>query len=130
MRKFNEFQPDYVKDQQGDKHPHLVSYLGFGQELFEDDLDRIAPHTEQAMERIPALQTAEIQSVVNGPITYTTDGLPMVGPFQGLDNYWCMTGFGWVYQSVSSQTHKIGNIGIRDFTMQNKIIPTTKCYLQ
>ena len=76
------------------KRRHLVWYLGFGQELFEDDLDRIAPHTERAMERIPALQTAEIQSVVNGPNTYTTDGLPMVGPFQGLDNYWCMTGFG------------------------------------
>ena len=73
-----------------------MGHPGFGQELFEDDLDRIAPHTERAMERIPALQTAEIQSVVNGPITYTTDspGLPMVGPFRGLDNYWCMTGFG------------------------------------
>ena len=65
----------------------------FGQELFEDDLDRIAPHVEQAMERIPVLQTAEMQSVVNGPITYTTDSLPMVGPYQGLDNYWCMIGF-------------------------------------
>ena len=53
--------------------------------MFEDDLDRIAPHVEQAMERIPVLQTAEIQSVVNGPITYSTDSLPMLGPYQGLD---------------------------------------------
>ena len=49
------------------------------------------------MERVPLLQTAEIQSVVAGPITYTPDILPMVGPYQGLHNYWVAVGFGSVY---------------------------------
>ena len=52
---------------------------GFGKELFEPDLDRLGPHLEMAMELIPSFQNAEIQSVVNGPITYSPDILPMIG---------------------------------------------------
>ena len=46
------------------------------------------------MEMVPVLKTASIQSVVSGPITYAPDILPMVGPLQGLHNYWCAVGFG------------------------------------
>jgi dimethylglycine dehydrogenase len=46
------------------KVPH-----GFGKELFEPDLDRLQPHLEAAMQMMPCFQTAEIQTVVNGPIT-------------------------------------------------------------
>ena len=42
---------------------------GFGKELFEPDLDRLQPHLEAAMELVPCFQSAEIQTVVNGPIT-------------------------------------------------------------
>ena len=42
---------------------------GFGKELYEPDLDRLQPHLEAAMELVPCFQNAEIQSVVNGPIT-------------------------------------------------------------
>ena len=52
---------------------------GFGKELFEPDLDRLGPHLETAMELIPSFQNAEIQSVVNGPITYSPDIRPMIG---------------------------------------------------
>ena len=70
---------------------------GFGKELFQPDIDRLQDHIEIAMDRVPLLQTAEIQSVVAGPIAYTPAILPMVGPYQGLHNYWVAVGFGSVY---------------------------------
>ncbi|XP_064618508.1 dimethylglycine dehydrogenase, mitochondrial-like [Lineus longissimus] len=68
---------------------------GFGMELFQPDLDRINDNLEMAMNRVPLLQKAEITSVVSGPITYTPDLLPMVGPCRGPRNYFNMIGFGY-----------------------------------
>ncbi|MEQ2193418.1 hypothetical protein XENOCAPTIV_024829 [Xenoophorus captivus] len=68
---------------------------GFGKELFESDLDRIMEHIEMAMEMVPVLKKADIINVVSGPITYTPDLLPMVGPHQGIRNYWTAIGFGY-----------------------------------
>ena len=68
---------------------------GFGKELYESDLDRIMDNVNMAMDRFPCLQTADIGSVVAGPITYTPDILPMVGPFPEIHNYWVAAGFGY-----------------------------------
>ncbi|KAI3362104.1 hypothetical protein L3Q82_012430 [Scortum barcoo] len=68
---------------------------GFGKELFESDLDRIMEHVEMAMEMVPVLKKADIINIVSGPITYTPDLLPMVGPHQGVRNYWNAIGFGY-----------------------------------
>ncbi|XP_042305033.1 dimethylglycine dehydrogenase, mitochondrial [Sceloporus undulatus] len=68
---------------------------GFGKELFESDLDRIMDHIEAAMEMVPVLKQADIINVVAGPITYSPDILPMVGPHQGVLNYWVAVGFGY-----------------------------------
>ncbi|KAL0150281.1 hypothetical protein M9458_054389 [Cirrhinus mrigala] len=67
----------------------------FGKELFESDLDRIMDHVEMAMEMVPVLKNADIINVVSGPITYTPDLLPMIGPHQGARNYWTAIGFGY-----------------------------------
>ncbi|XP_041465760.1 dimethylglycine dehydrogenase, mitochondrial-like [Lytechinus variegatus] len=68
---------------------------GFGKELFESDLDRIQDHLEIAMERFPVLASGNIQSVVSGPITYSPDLLPIVGPVRGLHNYWSACSFSY-----------------------------------
>ena len=68
---------------------------GFGKELFPGDLDRLSPHLEACMEAFPCFATAEIQTVVNGPITYTPDLMPMVGPCPRLPNMWLAVGFGY-----------------------------------
>uniref|UniRef100_A0A8B9JIJ2 Dimethylglycine dehydrogenase n=1 Tax=Astyanax mexicanus TaxID=7994 RepID=A0A8B9JIJ2_ASTMX len=68
---------------------------GFGKELFESDLDRIMDHVEMAMEMVPVLKHADIINIVSGPITYTPDLLPMIGPHQGVRNYWTAIGFGY-----------------------------------
>ena len=64
----------------------------FGMELLPPDLDRVEPIVAMAMERVPALAHAGIRTVVNGPITFTPDANPLVGPAFGLDNAWLLTG--------------------------------------
>ena len=36
----------------------------------------------------PALENAGIKQVINGPFTFAPDGNPLVGPVQGLTNFW------------------------------------------
>jgi dimethylglycine dehydrogenase len=64
----------------------------FGRSLFEGDLDRLLPHVEAAMRRVPALEHCGIKDIVNGPISYTPDGSPLVGPAWGLRNVWLNEG--------------------------------------
>jgi dimethylglycine dehydrogenase len=60
----------------------------FGTELLPPDLDRIAPSLELAYKHFPAVAKAGIKRVINGPFTFSPDGNPLVGPVQGLKNYW------------------------------------------
>lgn len=80
---------------------------GFGKELFESDLDRIMEHVEMAMEMVPVLKKADIINIVSGPITYTPDLLPMVGPHQGVRNYWTAIGFGYMLLIVNNTFYLI-----------------------
>lgn len=64
----------------------------FTNALCPDDLDRVVDVMEGAFHRIPCLETAGIHSVINGPITYTPDGLPLVGKIPGKRNAYCITG--------------------------------------
>ncbi|TBX27821.1 GcvT family protein [Nioella sediminis] len=64
----------------------------FTMDLCPDDLDRITDVLEGAFERMPALMEVGIKTVVNGPITYTIDGAPLVGPIPGKRNAFCIIG--------------------------------------
>lgn len=61
-------------------------------ELFEAELDPIMPWLERVMERMPILANVGIQRVVNGAISHTSDGNPLVGPAGGVRNFWLCTG--------------------------------------
>src|SRR6202162_225944 len=65
-------------------------------ELFPDDLDRIAPWLERAIERMPIFGEVGIRRVINGAIPHTPDGAPLLGPASGSRNFWmcCGTSFG------------------------------------
>ena len=65
----------------------------FGQELLPPDVDRLEPHIEAAMKRVPIFAGAGIKDCVNGPIPYTPDGNPLIGPAHGLPNFWLAEGF-------------------------------------
>ncbi len=64
----------------------------FTMALCPDDLDRVADVMMGAIARMPCLETAGIATIVNGPITYTPDGLPLVGPITGKQNAYAITG--------------------------------------
>jgi dimethylglycine dehydrogenase len=64
----------------------------FGKSLFEGDLERLLPHVEAAQRRVPSLATCGIKDIVNGPIAYTPDGSPLVGPAWGTKNLWLNEG--------------------------------------
>jgi dimethylglycine dehydrogenase len=64
----------------------------FGKNLFEGDLDRLLPHVEAAQRRVPALEHCGIKDIVNGPISYTPDGSPLIGPAWGVRNLWLNEG--------------------------------------
>lgn len=64
----------------------------FGADLMPPDLDRVEHIIEAALERIPALANGGVKTVVNGPITFTPDANPLIGPAHGLSNAWLLTG--------------------------------------
>ncbi|KQT57308.1 MULTISPECIES: GcvT family protein [unclassified Aureimonas] len=61
-------------------------------ELFQEELDRLMPHIETAIERVPAFGEVGIKKVYNGAIAYTPDGSPIVGPAPGLKGFWLNEG--------------------------------------
>jgi dimethylglycine dehydrogenase len=61
-------------------------------ELFQEDLDRLMPHVETAIARVPAFGEVGIKKVYNGAIAYTPDGSPIIGPAPGLRNFWLNEG--------------------------------------
>jgi dimethylglycine dehydrogenase len=64
----------------------------YGKDLFPGELDRLLPHVEAAQRRVPALEQCGIKDIVNGPISYTPDGSPMIGPAWGRKNLWVNEG--------------------------------------
>ena len=64
----------------------------FTQALLPADFERVLPVFEGALRRLPCLERAGIQSSVNGPITYSADGLPLVGPVPGIRNAFVISG--------------------------------------
>ncbi len=64
----------------------------FTNALCPDDLDRVTDVMEGAFHRLPCLETAGIHTIINGPITYTPDGLPLVGKIPKKRNAYCITG--------------------------------------
>jgi dimethylglycine dehydrogenase len=64
----------------------------FTQALCPSDLDRCLDNMERIFERLPSLAEAGIHTVINGPITYTIDGAPLIGPIPGIENAYCAIG--------------------------------------
>ncbi|MFQ3348933.1 MAG: dimethylglycine dehydrogenase [Paracoccaceae bacterium] len=68
----------------------------FSFQLFPDDLDRLDWYITDAMARVPLLETAPLTKNINGPIPYTPDGNPLIGPMPGVPNAFeaCVFTFG------------------------------------
>ncbi|MDD9727919.1 FAD-dependent oxidoreductase [Roseovarius sp. SK2] len=68
----------------------------FSFQLWSDDLARIEDIVADSMERVPVAATAGISRIINGPIPYAPDGLPLLGPMPGVKNAFeaCVFTFG------------------------------------
>ena len=65
----------------------------FRADLFPLDLERIEEEYMSMIYRIPSSETVGLKDDFNGPICYTPDGNPLVGPAPGLRNMWLAEGF-------------------------------------
>jgi glycine cleavage system T protein len=61
--------------------------------LFDDDFDHFEQHMEQAMARIPALETAGVKQMINGPESFTPDGNFILGAAPECKNMFVGAGF-------------------------------------
>ncbi len=66
---------------------------GFHFQLLDDNWDHFEPLMEQAIARVPALQTAGIKQLINGPESFTPDGNWMIGEAPELDGFFVGAGF-------------------------------------
>ena len=62
-------------------------------QLFDDDWDHFAQHLEQAMARVPALETTGIRQMINGPESFTPDGNFILGTAPECANMYVGAGF-------------------------------------
>ena len=65
----------------------------FNQELFEPELHRLERDLARVIERVPAFGEVGIRQFINGPICYTPDALPLLGPVESHPGLWLATGF-------------------------------------
>ncbi len=65
----------------------------FRADLFPLDLDRIEEQYMAMIHRMPSCEESGLKDDFNGPICYTPDGNPLVGPAPGLRNMWLAEGF-------------------------------------
>ena len=65
----------------------------FRADLFPLDLERIEEEYMSMIHRLPSSETVGLKDDFNGPICYTPDGNPLVGPVPGLRNMWIAEGF-------------------------------------
>jgi dimethylglycine dehydrogenase len=66
--------------------------LDFAHDLFPDDLERIEPNMMRAIARVPAVGSAGIKRVINGPMIWSPDSNVLLGPVPEKPGYFCCNG--------------------------------------
>ena len=66
--------------------------LDFGHELLDEDPSRMDWNFEKAIELMPCLAEAGIKRIINGPMIFSPDLGPLIGPHPALRNYFCANG--------------------------------------
>ncbi len=66
--------------------------LDFAHELFPDDLERIEENMMRAIARLPAVETAGIKRVINGPMIWSPDSNVLMGPVPEKPGYFACCG--------------------------------------
>jgi len=83
---------------------------GFRADLFPLALDRIEREYLSFIHRIPSSETVGLKDDFNGPICYTPDGNPLVGPAPGLRNMWLAEGFSFGITAAGGTGHYLAQL--------------------
>jgi dimethylglycine dehydrogenase len=82
----------------------------FRADLFPLDLERIEAEYMSFIHRIPSSETVGLKDDFNGPICYTPDGNPLVGPAPGLRNLWLAEGFSFGITAAGGTGHYLAQM--------------------
>jgi dimethylglycine dehydrogenase len=82
----------------------------FRADLFPLDLDRIEEEYMAMIHRIPSSETVGLKDDYNGPICYTPDGNPLLGPAPGLRNMWLAEGFSFGITAAGGTGHYLAQL--------------------
>ncbi len=82
----------------------------FRADLFPLDLERIEEEYMSMIHRIPTSETVGLKDDYNGPICYTPDGNPLVGPAPGLRNMWLAEGFSFGITAAGGTGHYLAQM--------------------
>ena len=82
----------------------------FRADLFPLDLDRIEKEYLSMIHRIPSTEEVGLKDDFNGPICYTPDGNPLVGPAPGLHNMWLAEGFSFGITAAGGVGHYLAQL--------------------
>ena len=82
----------------------------FRADLFPLDLERIEEEYMSMIHRIPSSETVGLKDDYNGPICYTPDGNPLVGPTPGLRNMWLAEGFSFGITAAGGTGHYLAQL--------------------
>ncbi|MFD1913867.1 GcvT family protein [Halodurantibacterium flavum] len=82
----------------------------FRADLFPLDLERIEEEYMSMIHRIPSSETVGLKDDFNGPICYTPDGNPLVGPAPGLRNMWLAEGFSFGITAAGGTGHYLAQM--------------------
>ena len=82
----------------------------FRADLFPLDLERIEEEYMSMIHRIPTSEEVGLKDDFNGPICYTPDGNPLVGPAPGLRNMWLAEGFSFGITAAGGTGHYLAQM--------------------
>ena len=82
----------------------------FRADLLPLDLDRIEEEYASMLHRIPSSETCGLKDDYNGPICYTPDGNPLVGPAPGVPNFWFAEGFSFGITAAGGTGHYLAQM--------------------
>ncbi|NNL72197.1 MAG: FAD-dependent oxidoreductase [Silicimonas sp.] len=82
----------------------------FRADLFPLDLERIEEEYMSMIHRIPTSEEVGLKDDYNGPICYTPDGNPLLGPAPGLRNMWLAEGFSFGITAAGGTGHYLAQL--------------------
>ena len=82
----------------------------FRADLFPLDLERIEEEYMSMIHRLPSSETVGLKDDYNGPICYTPDGNPLIGPAPGLHNMWLAEGFSFGITAAGGAGHYLAQL--------------------